>query len=69
MKTIELIILIMLLAIMAEVYVLARPRRRTAGTSQTLLIDTSVLMDGRVVDIAKAGFFAWSNCGAAKCAG
>ena len=56
-KTIELIIIIMLLAIMAEIYLLVKPRRHTgSGTQLPILVDTSVLMDGRVVDLAKTGF-------------
>ena len=56
-KTIELIIIIMLLAIMAEIYLLVKPRRHAGGGTQLpILVDTSVLMDGRVVDLAKTGF-------------
>jgi len=56
-KTIELIIIIMLLAIMAEICLLVKPRRHTgSGTQLPILVDTSVLMDGRVVDLAKTGF-------------
>ncbi len=54
-KTIELIIIILLLGIMAEIFWLVRPRRRNLGNS-AMLVDTSVLMDGRVVDLAKTGF-------------
>ena len=56
-KTIELIIIIMLLAIMAEIYLLVKPRRHAGSSTQMpILVDTSVLMDGRVVDLAKTGF-------------
>lgn len=56
-KTIELIIIIMLLAIMAEIYLLVKPRRNlNTGGGPRMLVDTSVLMDGRVVDLAKTGF-------------
>ena len=56
-KTIELLIIIMLLAIMAEIYLLVKPRRHAgSGTQMPILVDTSVLMDGRVVDLAKTGF-------------
>ena len=56
-KTIELLIIIMLLAIMAEIYLLVKPRRHAgSGTQLPILVDTSVLMDGRVVDLAKTGF-------------
>lgn len=56
-KTIELLIIIMLLAIMAEIYLLVKPRQQAgSGTQLPILVDTSVLMDGRVVDLAKTGF-------------
>ena len=56
-KTIELLIIIMLLAIMAEIYLLVKPRRHAgSNTKMPILVDTSVLMDGRVVDLAKTGF-------------
>lgn len=56
-KTIELIIIVMLLGIMAEIYLIAKPKRlASGGDTPAMLVDTSVLMDGRVVDIAKAGF-------------
>ena len=56
-KTIELLIIIMLLAIMAEIYLLVKPRRQAgSGMQLPILVDTSVLMDGRVVDLAKTGF-------------
>lgn len=56
-KTIELLIIIMLLAIMAEIYLLVKPRRQAgSGAQLPILVDTSVLMDGRVVDLAKTGF-------------
>ena len=49
-KTIELLIIIMLLSIMAEIYMLVKPRRHAdSGTQLPILVDTSVLMDGRVV--------------------
>lgn len=54
-KSLELIIIVMLLAIMAEMYLLVRPRRKI-GSGPSMLVDTSVLMDGRVVDLAKTGF-------------
>ncbi len=57
-NTLELLIIVMLLGIMAEIYLITRPmRRRTSGSSAgMMLVDTSVLMDGRVVDLAKTGF-------------
>ena len=56
-NAIELLIIIMLLAIMAEIYLLMKPRRNVElGSGPAMLVDTSVLMDGRVVDLAKTGF-------------
>ena len=47
----------MLLVIMAEIYLLVKPRRHAgSGTQLLILVDISVLMDGRVVDLAKTGF-------------
>lgn len=54
-KQIELIIIIMLLAIMAEIYLMLKPKRKLSG-GPVMLVDTSVLMDGRVIDLAKTGF-------------
>ncbi|MDO4781440.1 MAG: hypothetical protein Q4A34_03570 [Candidatus Saccharibacteria bacterium] len=55
-NTLELIMIVMLLAIMAEIYLLVKPRRHGIGHGPGMLVDTSVLMDGRVVDLAKTGF-------------
>ncbi len=55
-KTIELIIITLLLAIMAEIYLLTRPKKHRDVKQISMLVDTSVLMDGRVVDLAKTGF-------------
>ena len=55
--TFELLIIALLLFIMAEIYLMARrPRQRGRGDRLPILVDTSVLMDGRVVDLAKTGF-------------
>lgn len=54
-ETIELIIIILLLGIMAEIFLLVKPRRNSSHNLE-MLVDTSVLMDGRVVDLAKTGF-------------
>lgn len=53
---VEISIIVLLVVVMIEVYVLARPRqvRETKGAS--MLVDTSVLMDGRVVELARTGF-------------
>ena len=52
----SLIIIVMLLGLAAEVYFLARPRRHSYTGAMPILVDTSVLMDGRVIDLAKTGF-------------
>ena len=52
----SLIIIVMLLALAAEIYFLARPRRHSYTGATPILVDTSVLMDGRVIDLAKTGF-------------
>ena len=51
-----LIIIIMLLGMAAEVYFLAKPRRNSSVGATPILVDTSVLMDGRVTELAKTGF-------------
>ena len=49
-NAIELLIIIMLLAIMAEIYLLMKPRRNVElGSGPAMLVDTSVLMDGREI--------------------
>ncbi len=55
-KTIELIIITLLLAIMAEIYLLTRPKKHRDVKQISMLVDTSALMDGRVLDLAKTGF-------------
>ena len=57
-NTLELLLIVMLLGIMAEIYLTTRPTRKLAhgAAVPTMLVDTSVLMDGRVVDLAKTGF-------------
>ena len=57
-NTLELLIIVMLLGIMAEIYLTTRPvrRRNHSSSAGMMLVDTSVLMDGRVVDLAKTGF-------------
>lgn len=52
----SLIIIVMLLGLAAEIYFLARPRRHSYTGATPILVDTSVLMDGRVIDLAKTGF-------------
>ena len=55
-KSIELIIITLLLAIMAEIYLLTRPKKHRDVKQISMLIDTSALMDGRVLELAKTGF-------------
>ncbi len=55
-KSIELIIITLLLAIMAEIYLLTRPKEHRDVKQISMLIDTSALMDGRVLELAKTGF-------------
>lgn len=55
-KTLEIIIIMLLIGIIAELYILAKPKKRYSIGQVSMLVDTSVLMDGRVVDLAKTGF-------------
>ncbi len=52
----EYIIIGLLLVLMAEVYVLTRTRKYAGVKHISMLVDTSVIMDGRVVDLAQTGF-------------
>lgn len=59
MESLEQLYIVVLLIILAEVtYLVVRSSGRHLGKKQAggLLIDTSVLMDGRIISIAKAGF-------------
>jgi rRNA-processing protein FCF1 len=58
MKTIEILLVITTLAILAEVsyLVVKLPRSSTKKAGRSILVDTSVLIDGRIVAIAKSGF-------------
>lgn len=58
METTDLIILAVLLVLLAEVtYVIAKlPRASLKTKRRAVLVDTSVLMDGRITSIAKTGF-------------
>ena len=55
-----LIIIIMLLGLAAEVYFLAKPRRNSSVGAAPILVDTSVLMDGRVTELARPDFY-WAK--------
>lgn len=54
--TLELIIISLLLGIMAEIYLLTRPKKHRDVRQISMLVDTSALMDGRIVELAKTGF-------------
>jgi uncharacterized protein YacL len=59
METIELLILVTILVLLAEVtYLVAKLPRQTIGRKQSrpILVDTSVLIDGRIIAVAKSGF-------------
>ncbi|OYX42573.1 hypothetical protein B7Y94_03125 [Candidatus Saccharibacteria bacterium 32-49-12] len=50
------IIVGLLILIIIEVYLIGRPKRKYETNQISMLVDTSVIMDGRVVDLAKTGF-------------
>ena len=52
----EYIIIGLLILIIAEVYLLTRPTRHIGVKQISMLVDTSVIMDGRVVSLAETGF-------------
>ncbi len=53
----SLVIVAVLLLILAEVtYLVAKLPRQTSGKKRMIFVDTSVLIDGRIVSIAKSGF-------------
>ncbi len=58
MNTLDLLLVAVLLVLLAEVtYILARLPRTTLKTKRrAVLVDTSVLMDGRITAVAKTGF-------------
>jgi uncharacterized protein YacL len=59
MKTIEILMVVTLLAVLAEVtyLVVKLPRQNLIRKqSRPILIDTSVLIDGRIISVAKSGF-------------
>lgn len=59
METIELLLVVMILVLLAEVtYLVAKLPRQSIGKKQgrPILLDTSVLIDGRIIAIAKSGF-------------
>jgi rRNA-processing protein FCF1 len=59
METIQILIIVTLLAILAEVtYLVVKLPRQTIGRKQgrPILVDTSVLIDGRIIAVAQSGF-------------
>jgi len=59
METVQLLILVALLALLAEVtYLVVKLPRQTLSKKQgrPILVDTSVLIDGRIISVAKSGF-------------
>lgn len=58
MEPLQIILLIVALAILAEVtYLVTKlPRQSLSRKGRTILVDTSVLIDGRIISVAKSGF-------------
>lgn len=59
METTQLLIIVTLLAILAEVtYLVVKLPRQNIGKKQSrpIFVDTSVLIDGRIIAVAKSGF-------------
>lgn len=59
MESIQLLLIITVLAILAEVtYLVVKLPRQNIGRKQSrpILVDTSVLIDGRIIAVAKSGF-------------
>jgi rRNA-processing protein FCF1 len=58
MNTTETLLVVLALAILAEVtYLVAKlPRQTSKKAGRSILVDTSVLIDGRIVAVAKSGF-------------
>jgi len=58
MNTIETLLVVTTLAILAEVsyLVVKLPRQTSKKSGRAILVDTSVLIDGRIVAVAKSGF-------------
>jgi rRNA-processing protein FCF1 len=57
MSTENLVIIAVLLVLLAEVtYLVAKLPRQTSGKKRMILVDTSVLIDGRIIAVAQSGF-------------
>lgn len=58
MELLQIILLVVVLAVLAEVtYLVAKlPRQTLSKKGRMILVDTSVLIDGRIIAVAKTGF-------------
>jgi rRNA-processing protein FCF1 len=58
MDSLQILLLIIMLAILAEVtyLVVKLPRQSLSRKGRAILVDTSVLIDGRIIAVAKSGF-------------
>lgn len=58
MEPLQIAILVVAVAILAEVtYLITKlPRQSLSRKGRTILVDTSVLIDGRIISVAKSGF-------------
>lgn len=57
MNTEQLVIVAVLLVLLAEVtYIITKLPRQTSGKKRMIFVDTSVLIDGRIIAVAKSGF-------------
>lgn len=58
MDTLQILLLVVMLAILAEVtyLVVKLPRQSLSRRGRAILVDTSVLIDGRIIAVAKSGF-------------
>jgi len=58
MDSLQILLLIIMLAILAEVtyLVVKLPRQSLSKKGRAILVDTSVLIDGRIISVAKSGF-------------
>lgn len=57
MNTEQLLIMAVLLILLAEVsYLVAKLPRQTSSKKRMIFVDTSVLIDGRIIAVAKSGF-------------
>ncbi len=52
----DFLVITLLLILIAEVYLVTREKKQRIIKPMSTLVDTSVLIDGRVIDLAKTGF-------------